>query len=290
MLQGKNKLRNELILRYNFTGVQMDKKIDLSTKEIADKLFADEVTIEFVGMIRTDTRKSVQRLVNRYDKLLKEKKRVQDLYSYEYELQKQGIKYIAGVDEAGRGPLAGPVIAAAVILPLGCFIEKLNDSKKLSPVSREQVYKEVMDKAIAVNMSFIDEKIIDRINIYQASMNAMYNAIYGLSTRPEEVLIDAMPLDDLDIPHLSIVKGDAKSASIAAASIVAKVERDHLMDEYDKEYPVYGFAKHKGYGTKEHIKALNEYGPCPLHRRSFEPIKSMCKNLRGESSCPYSKE
>lgn len=290
MLQGKNKLRNELILRYNFTGVQMDKKIGLSTKEIADKLFADEVTIEFVGMIRTDTRKSVQRLVNRYDKLLKEKKRVQDLYSYEYELQKQGIKYIAGVDEAGRGPLAGPVIAAAVILPLGCFIEKLNDSKKLSPVSREQVYKEVMDKAIAVNMSFIDEKIIDRINIYQASMNAMYNAIYGLSTRPEEVLIDAMPLDDLDIPHLSIVKGDAKSASIAAASIVAKVERDHLMDEYDKEYPVYGFAKHKGYGTKEHIKALNEYGPCPLHRRSFEPIKSMCKNLRGESSCPYSKE
>lgn len=268
----------------------MDKKIDLSTKEIADKLFADEVTIEFVGMIRTDTRKSVQRLVNRYDKLLKEKKRVQDLYSYEYELQKQGIKYIAGVDEAGRGPLAGPVIAAAVILPLGCFIEKLNDSKKLSPVSREQVYKEVMDKAIAVNMSFIDEKIIDRINIYQASMNAMYNAIYGLSTRPEEVLIDAMPLDDLDIPHLSIVKGDAKSASIAAASIVAKVERDHLMDECDKEYPVYGFAKHKGYGTKEHIKALNEYGPCPLHRRSFEPIKSMCKNLRGESSCPYSKE
>lgn len=261
----------------------MDKKIDLSTKEIADKLFADEVTIEFVGMIRTDTRKSVQRLVNRYDKLLKEKKRVQDLYSYEYELQKQGIKYIAGVDEAGRGPLAGPVIAAAVILPLGCFIEKLNDSKKLSPVSREQVYKEVMDKAIAVNMSFIDEKIIDRINIYQASMNAMYNAIYGLSTRPEEVLIDAMPLDDLDIPHLSIVKGDAKSASIAAASIVAKVERDHLMDEYDKEYPVYGFAKHKGYGTKEHIKALNEYGPCPLHRRSFEPIKSMCKNLRGET-------
>lgn len=290
MLQGKNKLRNELILRYNFTGVQMDKKIDLSTKEIADKLFADEVTIEFVGMIRTDTRKSVQRLVNRYDKLLKEKKRVQDLYSYEYELQKQGIKYIAGVDEAGRGPLAGPVIAAAVILPLGCFIEKLNDSKKLSPVSREQVYKEVMDKAIAVNRSFIDEKIIDRINIYQASMNAMYNAIYGLSTRPEEVLIDAMPLDDLDIPHLSIVKGDAKSAAIAAASIVAKVERDHLMDEYDKEYPVYGFAKHKGYGTKEHIKALNEYGPCPLHRRSFEPIKSMCKNLRGESSCPYSKE
>lgn len=251
------------------------KKKTVSAKAISQILFSEQVTEEFVQQLRLDERKAVQILLSRYDREVKEKERLHILYKYEYELQAKGIKYIAGTDEAGRGPLAGPVVAAAVILPVGCYIPHLNDSKKLSAAMREKVYKEIQEKAIAVKSALVDEKTIDRINIYQASVNAMYEALYGLKVRPEEVLIDAVPLNDLDIPHLSIIKGDAKSASIAAASVIAKVERDHLMEEYDKKYPAYGFAKHKGYGTKQHLEALNKYGPCPIHRRSFEPIKSM---------------
>ena len=155
------------------------------------------------------------------------------------------------------------------------FIEKINDSKKLSEATREKIYDIIMENAIAVNRAIIDEKTIDRVNIYQAAMNGMYEAIYGLNPKPDAVLIDAMPLESLDIYHQSIIKGDAKSASIAAASIVAKVERDRMMNEFDKIYPQYGFAKNKGYGTSEHLEALRKYGPCEIHRKSFEPIKSM---------------
>ena len=175
----------------------------------------------------------------------------------------------------GRGPLAGPVVVASVILPENFFIEKINDSKKLSEATREKIYDIIMENAIAVNRAIIDEKTIDRVNIYQAAMNGMYEAIYGLNPKPDAVLIDAMPLESLDIYHQSIIKGDAKSASIAAASIVAKVERDRMMNEFDKIYPQYGFAKNKGYGTSEHLEALRKYGPCEIHRKSFEPIKSM---------------
>ncbi|WP_196602920.1 ribonuclease HII [Pectinatus frisingensis] len=248
---------------------------NLSTKDIAVLLSSPQVSENLLTALQIDERKTVKRLLSHYKNEQAEKKRLHNLYKYEYHFHAQGLKYIAGVDEAGRGPLAGPVIAAAVILPLGCYIPKLNDSKKLSAAVREKIYQQILDQAIAISRSFIDEKTIDRINIYQASMNAMYNAIYDLPTVPQEVLIDATPLDDLEIPHLSIIKGDAKSASIAAASIVAKVERDRLMIQYDRQYPQYGFSQHKGYGTKQHVIALTKYGPCPLHRRSFEPIKSM---------------
>ena len=180
---------------------------------------------------------------------MKERQRVANLYTFENECRANGYKLIAGVDEVGRGPLAGPVVVASVILPENFFIEKINDSKKLSEATREKIYDIIMENAIAVNRAIIDEKTIDRVNIYQAAMNGLYEAIYGLNPKPDAVLIDAMPLESLDIYHQSIIKGDAKSASIAAASIVAKVERDIMMNEFDKIYPQYGFAKNKGYGT-----------------------------------------
>lgn len=248
---------------------------NLTTNELTNLIADNNLTDDILASMRADNRKSVQRLVKKYENEQTEKLRLNNLYKYEQQFTQQGKELIAGVDEAGRGPLAGPVVVAAVILPLNCYILKLNDSKKLSPATREKIYKLILDNALAVERSIIDEKTIDRINIYQATMNAMYNSIYALKPVPDQVLIDATPLNLLDIPHLSIIKGDAKSASIAAASIIAKVERDRLMDDYDKKYPEYGFANHKGYGTKEHIEALNKYGPCPIHRQSFEPIKSM---------------
>ena len=239
------------------------------------QLLAESPSAELAELLKADGRKSVQALYKSYERMQKEKERVAGLYTYENECRARGHELVAGVDEVGRGPLAGPVVVAAVILPPNCFIEKINDSKKLSEKTREKLYDIIMEKAVAVNRAVLDEKTIDRINIYQASMNGMYEAVYGLSVKPQEVLIDAMPLNHLDIPSQSIVKGDAKSASIAAASIIAKVTRDRMMDEFDKQYPQYGFAKNKGYGTAEHLAALRQYGSCEIHRRSFEPIKSM---------------
>lgn len=246
----------------------------LSIKEIKEML-KNNMNDELISAIKMDSRKGVQNLLKAQERLIKEQERVAKLYQYENECRARGHKLIAGVDEVGRGPLAGPVVIAAVILPENCFIEKINDSKKLSEATREKLYEIILSKAIAVSRSVIDEKTIDRINIYQAALNGMYEAIYGLNPKPDEVLIDAMPLNNLDIPSQSIIKGDAKSASIAAASIVAKVERDRMMAEYAKIYPEYGFEKNKGYGTGEHLEALRKYGPCKIHRKSFEPIKSM---------------
>ncbi len=195
--------------------------------------------------------------------------------SFEEQFRLAGYKIICGTDEAGRGPLAGPVVVAAVILPVGLFIPKLNDSKKLSEKVREELFDLINKEAIAVKTALIDERTIDRVNIYQATINGMYEAILGLDPVPQKVLIDAVPLERLPMPSLSIIKGDAKSASIAAASIIAKVTRDRLMKEYDQQYPEYGFAQHKGYGTAQHIQAIREHGICPIHRRSFEPISSM---------------
>ena len=168
-----------------------------------------------------------------------------------------------------------PVAVAAVILPFGLFLPGLNDSKKVAPKKRESLYDEILEKAVAVRVSIVDAATIDRVNIYQATMNGMYEAILSLEPKPDKVLIDAVELMKLPMPSLSIIKGDAKSASIAAASIIAKVTRDRLMLQYDAEYPQYGFAQHKGYGTAQHIKALETYGPCPIHRKSFEPVRSM---------------
>lgn len=196
-----------------------------------------------------------------------------NLYQYEEQLEDLGIKYIAGVDEVGRGPLAGPVVVAAVILPLNLRIKGINDSKKLSLKKRNELYKIILNEALAVNVSFIDERVIDEINIYEATKKGMLEAISGLKIKPEHVLIDAMALRELAIAHTSIIHGDALSASIGAASIIAKVTRDEYMDKMDIKYPNYGFKHHKGYCTKEHLEALEKYGPCEIHRKSFAPVK-----------------
>ncbi len=253
----------------------------MTIKEVEGLFAAGPVTEELLAACREDSRAATGRLVRRWEREQAERQRVEALYAYEYRAREQGAELVAGVDEAGRGPLAGPVSVAAVILPMGFFLPKINDSKKLSARVRDELYDEILAHAVAVQHVFVDEKTIDRVNIYQATINGMYNAIFALDPQPQQVLIDAVPLDRLPMPSLSLIKGDAKSASIAAASIIAKVKRDRLMDEYDKQYPMYGFAQHKGYGTAQHIAALREYGPCPIHRQSFEPVHSlMLENSR----------
>ncbi len=196
----------------------------------------------------------------------------ENLYEYEERLYDLGYKNICGVDEAGRGPLAGPVVVCACILPSGLHIKGLNDSKQLSEKKREELYKIIVEKAVCYNIVFKDEEIIDQINIYEATKQGMIEAINGLKVKAEHALIDAMPLNELELEHTSIIHGDALSASIAAASILAKVTRDHYMEKMDHKYPNYGFKKHKGYCTKAHMEALEKYGPCPIHRKTFSPV------------------
>lgn len=189
---------------------------------------------------------------------------------YENELYNKGIKYIAGVDEVGRGPLVGPVVTAAVILPVDFYDERINDSKKVTEKKREMLYDVIMEKAVSVGIGMSSSEVIDEINILEATKKAMKEALNNLSVKPEHVLIDAVKLD-IDIPSTSIIKGDAKSQSIAAASIIAKVTRDRMMYELDKEHPEYDFAHNKGYGTKKHIEAIKKYGILKEHRKSFAP-------------------
>ena len=191
-----------------------------------------------------------------------------DTLAFERELLANGARLIGGMDEAGRGPLAGPVVAAAVIMPLDSPIEGVDDSKQVSEKKRERLFDEIIEKAVAYKIVAVDEKVIDEINILNATKRAMTECVTGLSVRPDIVLVDAVKLA-LEVPTKAIIKGDALSYSIAAASILAKVYRDRLMRDNDALYPEYGFAKHKGYGTKDHIEALRTYGPCPIHRRSF---------------------
>lgn len=214
------------------------------------------------------------RLIDRYKKKLKaleeEKKRFKSMCVYEEEEYNKGINYIAGIDEAGRGSLAGPVVSSAVILSKNIFIEGLNDSKKLSPAKRERIFLEIQEKAVNYGIGIVDEKCIDEINILNATKLSMINAVNSLkSTFPELLLIDAVHLDDINIKQIVIDNGDNLSISIAAASIMAKVTRDRIMEEMDLIYPEYGFARNKGYGTKEHIDAIIKHGICPIHRLSF---------------------
>lgn len=195
----------------------------------------------------------------------------------EFEREYDGCSLICGVDEAGRGPLAGPVAAGAVILPKDCMILYLNDSKKLSEKRREELFLEIREKAVSYSVGIVGPERIDEINILQATYEAMRQAVSGLGVVPDLLLNDAVTIPELAIPQVPIIKGDAKSVSIAAASILAKVTRDHLMEEYDRQFPQYGFAKHKGYGTAAHVAAIREFGPCPIHRRSF------LKNILGEN-------
>ncbi len=188
---------------------------------------------------------------------------------YERKLLNEGYKYICGVDEVGRGPLAGPVVCAAVIMPLDSLIEGVDDSKKLSAKKREKLSALILDSALSYSIARVDADAIDEINILEATKLCMKNAVEGLSVRPDFVISDGNMKLDIPMPQTSIVKGDMLSYSIGAASIIAKVYRDSLMDGYDKAYPAYGFSANKGYGTAEHIRALKEHGLCPLHRRSF---------------------
>lgn len=201
------------------------------------------------------------------ERLEAEIKRTELMKEFDREYKIYGT--VCGIDEAGRGPLCGPVVAAAVILPDEYNILYINDSKKLSETKREEVYKEIDKYAVSYGVGIVSPERIDEINILQATYEAMRTAIHKLSVTPDILLNDAVTIPMVDIKQVPIIKGDAKSQSIAAASIVAKVTRDHLMEEYDKLYPEYGFAKHKGYGTAAHIKAIKEYGPCPIHRRTF---------------------
>ena len=199
----------------------------------------------------------------------KEIQRFEKMCCYEKEYRLKGYQSIAGTDEAGRGPLAGPVVAAAVILPEGIFIENLNDSKKLTANQRDSLYEIIKEKAICYGIGFSDEKCIDEINILNATKRAMEQAVNSLQYKPDMLLIDAVKLESISIEQHSIIKGDELSISIAAASILAKVTRDRLIEEQDLIYPQYGFAKHKGYATEEHINAIKKYGICPIHRISF---------------------
>lgn len=216
---------------------------------------------------RAGVRKLVQQAKNRIEALEKERQRIWELKEYERQYESAGL--VCGIDEAGRGPLAGPVVAGAVILPKDCSILYINDSKKLSEKKREKLYDVIMKEALAAGIGMASPQRIDEINILQATYEAMREAIQNLSLTPDILLNDAVTIPQISIPQVPIIKGDAKSISIGAASILAKVTRDRLMAEYDKIMPEYGFAKNKGYGTKEHMEAIRVYGPSPIHRRTF---------------------
>lgn len=225
----------------------------------------------FIQMYQSDERSGVQKIVEsakkQKEKYLAELVRTEQLKKYEKEYE--AYEYICGIDEVGRGPLAGPVVACAVILPKDCDILYINDSKKLTAAKREVLYDEIMEKAVSVGLGFVGPQRIDEINILQATYEAMREAISKLSPQPDLLLNDAVTIPNVSIPQIPIIKGDAKSISIGAASIVAKVTRDRLMEEYDTMFPKYGFASNKGYGSSEHIEAMKRYGATPIHRNTF---------------------
>ena len=251
-------------------------------KEIKERLATiDDLDHPLFEELILDGRAGVQAAISKrkreLQKQVDEDLRLEKMLAYEKELYTQGIHLIAGVDEVGRGPLAGPVVAAAVILPKACKIPGLNDSKKIPKSKHKEIYEAVLQNAIAIGIGIKDNHVIDQVNIYEATKLAMLEAIGQLEPQPQHLLIDAMKLD-LPIPQTSIIKGDANSLSIAAASIVAKVTRDQMMEEFDREYPGYDFAQNAGYGTAKHLAGLDKLGVTPIHRRSFEPVKSMCED------------
>ena len=248
-------------------------------KEIKERLATiDRLDHPLFEELIADGRAGVQAAISKrkreLQKQVEEDLRLEKMLAYEKELYAQGIQLIAGVDEVGRGPLAGPVVAAAVILPENCKIPGLNDSKKIPKSKHQAIYQAVLDQALSVGIGVKDNQVIDQVNIYEATKLAMLEAIQELDQQPQHLLIDAMKLD-LPISQTSIIKGDANSLSIAAASIVAKVTRDQMMAAYDQEYPGYDFGQNAGYGTTKHLEGLEKYGVTPIHRRSFEPTKSM---------------
>ena len=243
------------------------------------ELLSHEPTAELIAELAQDKRVAVQKLLQSYHKRIEkaalEKERFYKMLSYERQYYGEGAKLIAGVDEAGRGPLAGHLVIAAVILPEDVFISGLNDSKQISASKRDKLYDEVLQKAISVSVNIVSISNIDELNIYRATQVGMSEVLLSLDVRPDVALIDAMPVEAEDIKTVSLVHGDALSASIAAASIVAKVTRDRIMEKLAVLYPAYGFAGNKGYGSKEHMQAIKNEGATSWHRRSYEPVKSM---------------
>ena len=251
-------------------------------KEIKEQLadiqqLDDPLLAELEQDSRSGVIQAIAKRKREIQKCLDEDERLEGMLAYEKECYVCGIELIAGVDEVGRGPLAGPVVAAAVILPKACKIPGLNDSKKIPKSKHKEIYEAVLQNAIAIGIGVKDNQVIDQVNIYEATKLAMMEAIGQLDPQPQHLLIDAMKLD-LPISQTSIIKGDANSLSIAAASIVAKVTRDQMMEEFDRKYPGYDFAQNAGYGTAKHLAGLDQLGVTPIHRRSFEPVKSMCED------------
>ncbi|WP_153245726.1 ribonuclease HII [Lactobacillus helveticus] len=245
----------------------------MTIKEVKELLSTD-VTEDQLAELEKDPRVGVQKLIISYRKkqakLLAKKQAFLERFSYEKQFW-QKDELVAGVDEVGRGPLAGPVVTAAVIIDHNFDLLEVNDSKKLSPEKRLQLYPKILSEAVSVGIGVKSAAVIDQINIYEADRQAMAQAVKALDVKPNALLVDAMNVP-VDLPQIELIKGDAKSNSIAAASIVAKVFRDKLMDDYDKIYPQYGFPRNAGYGTKEHIDALKKYGPTPIHRKTFAPV------------------
>ncbi|NRO37257.1 ribonuclease HII [Lactobacillus helveticus] len=250
----------------------------MTIKEVKELLSTD-VTEDQLAELEKDPRVGVQKLIISYRKkqakLLAKKQAFLERFSYEKQFWQKG-KLVAGVDEVGRGPLAGPVVTAAVIIDHNFDLLEVNDSKKLSPEKRFQLYPKILSEAVSVGIGVKSAAVIDQINIYEADRQAMAQAVKALDVKPNALLVDAMNVP-VDLPQIELIKGDAKSNSIAAASIVAKVFRDKLMDDYDKIYPQYGFPRNAGYGTKEHIDALKKYGPTPIHRKTFAPVSDFFK-------------
>ena len=245
--------------------------------EIEQQLFGnEEVNKEFLKALKRDSRKGVQKLVLKWERQEEQKKQVHEQFvnmtSFERKYRSEGFEYIAGIDEAGRGPLAGPVVAGAVILPENFYLPGLNDSKKLTESKRDEYFEVIMSEALAVGVGLVSAAEIDKINILQASKKAMLTAVNQLGVTPDFLLIDAVKLDT-PYPFEALIKGDSRSISIAAASIIAKVTRDRLMKELNIEFPHYGFGANMGYGTPEHLRAIQEHGVTIHHRKTFAPVR-----------------
>lgn len=251
----------------------------LTIKAIKDLLTtitdpADERLVQ----IKNDSRKGAMTAYVSWENRLKKQQMILDKQEEMLQIERyfweQGMQYVAGIDEVGRGPLAGPVVAAAVILPNDFDVLEINDSKQLSSAKRDILFDQINESALAVGIGIKDHQVIDEVNIYEATKLAMIEAVQQLPQQPEQLLIDAMHLP-INIPQESFIKGDSKSLSIAAASIIAKVTRDRMMADYDELYPGYGFSKNAGYGTKVHLEGLEKQGPCPIHRKTFAPVKNL---------------
>lgn len=246
-------------------------------KEIGDLLTSSELAEEYLLELKKDKRKGVHKLIEKYEKDLEKNKQLrqnfEEMLVYERIQLSEGKRWIAGMDEAGRGPLAGPVVAAAVVLPEDFYLPGLNDSKQLKAKTREYFFDAIKNGAICYGIGIINNEEVDHLNIYQATKMGMMEAIHQLDPAPEHILIDAVKLNGLPCSSEAIVKGDQKSVSIAAASVLAKVTRDRIMGSIHKEYPAYNFAANMGYGTKSHMEAINTHGITPYHRRSFAPVK-----------------